>query len=84
MIMEEAVVQLSEAQQSAIKAPIDRPLLILAAAGSGKTLVLCFRILHLISQGIAAKDILAVTFTRRAGQDLLRRLQEVAAADRTG
>ncbi|KAJ7562328.1 hypothetical protein O6H91_03G064500 [Diphasiastrum complanatum] len=76
----EKVVELSEAQQAAVKAPINRPLLIVAAAGSGKTLVLCHRILHLISQGLSPKEILAVTFTRRAGQDLLSRVRTVAAA----
>ncbi|KAI5080895.1 hypothetical protein GOP47_0004078 [Adiantum capillus-veneris] len=72
--------ELTEAQQRAIQAQKDQPSLILAAAGSGKTLVLCHRILHFISQGVAAKNILAVTFSRRAGQDLLNRLQCVAAA----
>ncbi|GLJ06859.1 hypothetical protein SUGI_0050450 [Cryptomeria japonica] len=74
--------KLTDAQLNAIHAPIDKPLMILAAAGSGKTLVLCHRILHLISQGVSQKDILAVTFTRRAGQDLLYRLERLGAAQK--
>ncbi|GAQ89294.1 putative DNA helicase UvrD/REP type [Klebsormidium nitens] len=70
--------ELSEAQKMAAFAPLDKPLLIVAAAGSGKTSVLCHRILHMIAQGIEPGSVLAVTFTRRAGQDLLRRIRALA------
>ncbi|EFJ30654.1 hypothetical protein SELMODRAFT_409192 [Selaginella moellendorffii] len=55
------MVELTESQVAAVTAPISCPLMILAAAGSGKTLVLCYRILHLIRNGVPAKEILAVT-----------------------
>ncbi|GBG58811.1 hypothetical protein CBR_g212 [Chara braunii] len=45
-------IKLNQAQVDAITAPADRPLMILAAAGSGKTLVLCQRILYLMSQAL--------------------------------
>ncbi|KAH6558751.1 hypothetical protein KP509_1Z047600 [Ceratopteris richardii] len=70
--------ELTDSQQKAIKAPKDQPSLILASAGSGKTSVLCHRILHLIFQGVNAKNILAITFSRRAGQDLYHRLRNTA------
>ncbi|XP_024529285.1 uncharacterized protein LOC9631646 isoform X1 [Selaginella moellendorffii] len=73
------MVELTESQVAAVTAPISCPLMILAAAGSGKTLVLCYRILHLIRNGVPAKEILAVTFTRRAGQDLLSRLRKLGS-----
>eukprot|EP00897_Mesotaenium_endlicherianum_P000673 jgi/Mesen1/10606/ME000086S10139 len=69
---------LNAQQMAAVHAPIDKPLLILAAAGSGKTSVLCHRILHLVSHGVPGREILALTFTRKAGQNLQQRLHAAA------
>lgn len=56
-----------------------------ACAGSGKTWLLVGRIVRLLLAGAAPGDILAITFTRRAAQEmrtrLLRDLQELAQAD---
>jgi DNA helicase-2/ATP-dependent DNA helicase PcrA len=52
--------------------------LIIAGAGSGKTTVLCYRIAHIIKQGLApAWRILAVTFTNKAAAELKRRLSDM-------
>ncbi|MDR2558309.1 MAG: UvrD-helicase domain-containing protein, partial [Oscillospiraceae bacterium] len=49
--------------------------LIIAGAGSGKTTVLCYRIAHIIKQGLAPPwRILAVTFTNKAAAELKSRL----------
>jgi DNA helicase-2/ATP-dependent DNA helicase PcrA len=52
----------------------DRPLLIVAGAGTGKTKTLVHRVAHQIQQGIAPGRILLLTFTRRAAAEMLRRV----------
>ena len=58
----------------------ERPLLILAGAGTGKTNTLAHRVAHLVLQGAAAQRILLLTFTRRAALEMTRRAQRIVAA----
>ncbi len=56
-------------------ATADGPLLIIAGPGSGKTRTLTYRIAHQITdRGVAAGNFLAITFTRRAAQEVQDRL----------
>lgn len=52
---------------------LDGPLLVIAGAGTGKTLTLVHRLARLVESGIPAESILLLTFTRRASQEMIDR-----------
>ena len=64
-------------EQCAAATAGDGPLLVLAAAGTGKTRTLVHRVAFLVEQGIPADRILLLTFTNRAAREMLERAQKV-------
>ncbi|MGH6903883.1 MAG: ATP-dependent helicase, partial [Geminicoccaceae bacterium] len=59
-----------------------RPLLIIAGAGTGKTATLAHRVAHLILHGADPKRILLLTFSRRAAEEMSRRVERICAHSR--
>ncbi|MEM9825775.1 MAG: UvrD-helicase domain-containing protein [Planctomycetota bacterium] len=74
---------LTEAQCAAVR-HIDGPMLTLAGPGSGKTRVVTHRIAHLIAQGIPPHQILALTFTNKAADEMRRRLETLVPPEMGG
>src|SRR3989338_6463497 len=67
----------NEAQQKIIEKSTGI-LLVLAGPGTGKTHMLIAKILHLIQGGISPQNILALTFSRRAAQEMTDRMSEIS------
>ena len=57
-------------------------MLVLAGPGAGKTRVLVGRLQYLLAHDVPASQLLAVTFTRRAAQEMRQRLQAPAGEPR--
>ena len=58
-------------EQCAAATAGDGPLLVLAAAGTGKTRTLVHRVAFLVEQGVPADRILLLTFTNRAAREMI-------------
>ena len=68
---------LDEYQQAAVE-NLNNQILIIAGPGSGKTTVLTRRIAHLINDaGVSPENCLAITFTRRAAEEMRERLSRL-------
>jgi len=74
--LEKYLSQLNEAQLAPTLQK-DGPMIIIAGAGSGKTRVLTYRIAYLMSQGVDAFNILALTFTNKAAKEMKGRIADI-------
>ena len=74
--MEDILKDLNQNQIEAVRA-IEGPVLIIAGPGAGKTKTLTHRIAFMISSGIKPENILGITFTNKASQEMQERVERL-------
>ncbi|MDD2598248.1 MAG: UvrD-helicase domain-containing protein [Kiritimatiellae bacterium] len=73
--------ELLNAEQCEAATAKDGPLLVLAAAGTGKTRTLVYRVAYLMERGVDPENILLLTFTNRAANEMIERARAIAGGN---
>ncbi|MDE6332257.1 MAG: UvrD-helicase domain-containing protein, partial [Muribaculaceae bacterium] len=81
--MEGYLDKLNEPQRNAVTW-LDGPELVIAGAGSGKTRVLTYKIVHLLAHGYEPWRIMALTFTNKAAREMRERIEKLTGPETAG
>lgn len=81
--MDKYLQELNEAQRTPVLQK-DGAMMVIAGAGSGKTRVLTYRMVYLMSQGVDAFNILALTFTNKAAREMKQRVAQMVGGSEAG
>lgn len=77
--------ELDPDQEAAVHATLERPLLVVAGPGAGKTRVLTQRIIHVVRSGyVPAHQVVAITFTNAAAAEMAARVEAGLPAEKAG